>query len=164
MTVATAPRTTTTQTLPRFVVTAGGLLWRRRAGQFFVCLVASPDRRFYEIPRAIVQEDERLSDAAIRIVRSVTGFLGKPEKQLARASSPTGEVACLFLMRCSDDPRFETAARKMTSTWVPLESAFDLLATQTERDVLRRAALALAQPIDEELPFEEEVLATAKAR
>lgn len=164
MNVATAAREATAQKLPRYVVTAGGLLWRRRAGQFFVCLVSSPDRRFSVIPRARVQEDERLSDAAVRVVREITGFVGKPEKQLARAASADGEIACLFLMACADDPRFESAARKMSATWVPIERAFDLLATPSERAVLRRAAAALSSPIDPELPFEIDDVPAAAAR
>ena len=136
-------------------MTAGGLLWRRRAGEFYVCLVASPDRRFCEIPRGPVLEGERPSDAAARIVRSVTGFFGKPEKPLARAVSANGEIACLFLLQCSGDPSFESAARTMTARWVPIERAFDLLATSAERNVVRRAATALTQPIGTELLSDE---------
>ena len=164
MNVATAAREATAQKLPRYVVTAGGLLWRRRAGQFYVCLISAPDRKFYSIPRAPVHEDERLTDAAVRVVREQTGFVGKAEKQLARASSPDGEVACLFLMECSDDPRFESAARKISAVWVPLDRAFDVLATASERSVIRRASLALAAPIDAVLPFEEPAIAATRTR
>lgn len=155
MTLAIAARKATAQS-PRYAVTAGGVLWRRRAGELCVCLVTS-ERRFCEIPCGLVHEDERLSDAAVRIVRSATGFLGKPGKQLARAVSDEREISCLFLLQCSDDARFESATPRTDAIWLPLEQAFDLVPTASARIVIRRAATALAAPIDPRLAFEDEV-------
>lgn len=147
----------TAQTLPKPVfVTAGGVLWRKRGGEVEVCLLASPDRSSYAIPRGHVQEDERLPESAVRAVRELTGYAGKPGKQLARAANEDGEVACLFLLQCDEGSRYESAARKITTSWVPLGHAFDLV-PPSQRTVVRRAAQALEQPVDPTLPFEDAV-------
>lgn len=149
-------RQTTTQSLPKPVfVTAGGVLWRRRAGEVEVCVISSPDRRTCAIPRGQVHEDERLSDSAVRCVRELTGYAGKPGRQLARASSEGGEVACLFLLQCNEGSRYESAARKITALWMPLTRAMDSLGTSAERTILRRAAEALVERVDPPLPFHE---------
>jgi 8-oxo-(d)GTP phosphatase len=154
MTMVTARQTADTQTLPKPVfVTAGGVLWRRRGGEVEVCLVASPDRRNCAIPRGQVHEDERLSDSAIRAVRELTGYVGRPGRQLARAASEDGEVACLFLLKCDEGSRYESAARKITALWVPLARAMDQVTTPSERTILRRAAEALAERVDPVLDF-----------
>ena len=152
----------TAQTLPKPVfVTAGGVLWRKRGGEVEVCLLASPDRSSYVIPRGQVQEDERLPESAVRAVRELTGYAGKPGRQIARAANEDGEVACLFLLQCDEGSRYESAARKITTSWVPLGRAFDLV-PPSQRTVVRRAAQALEQPVDPTLPFDD-VLAPALA-
>lgn len=160
--MVTARQTTNTQSLPKRVfVTAGGVLWRRRGGEVDVCLVASPDRRTCTIPRGQVHEDERLSDSAIRCVRELTGYVGKPGRRLARAANEDGEVACLFLLKCNEGSRYESAARKITALWVPLTRAMDSVATTAERIVIRRAAEALSERVDPILAFDDDVLPIA---
>lgn len=140
--------------LPRPVfITAGGVLWRRRNGEIEVCLLASPDRTSCVIPRGHVQEDERLPDEAVRVVREMTGYVGKPGRQLARAANEDGEIACLFLLQCDESSRYETA-RRISSTWVPIGHAFDLV-PPSQRTIIRRAAQALEAPVDATLPFED---------
>ena len=164
MTMVTARQTTNTQSLPKPVfVTAGGVLWRRRGGEVEVCLVASPDRKRCALPRGAVHEDERLSDCAVRSVREITGYVGKPGRQLARAASEEGEVACLFLLQCNEGSRYESTARKITALWLPLTRAMDSLGTTAERTVLRRAAEALAEHVDPALPFDAPMPAAAAA-
>jgi ADP-ribose pyrophosphatase YjhB (NUDIX family) len=164
MTMVTARQATNTQSLPKPVfVTAGGVLWRRRGGEVEVCLVASPDRKNCAIPRGQVHEDERLADSAIRSVRELTGYVGKPGRQLARAATEDGEVACLFLLQCEEGSRYESAARKITALWVPLARAMDSLGTPAERTIIRRAADALAERVDPGLPFDDVLPVAAKA-
>lgn len=162
--MVTARQTTSTQSLPkRALVTAGGVLWRRRGGEVEVCVIAAPDRRACALPRGQVHEDERLSDSAIRCVRELTGYVGRPGRQLARAASEDGEVACLFLLKCNEGSRYESVARKITALWVPLTRAMDSVATASERTILRRAAEALAERVDPVLPFDDDELPMAAA-
>ena len=168
------------QTLPRplqVLVTAGGLLWRRRAGVIDprlvgrrppgalssslasgslieICLLSTPDRSRWMVPRSRVHEDERAEEAAVRAVHDLTGYLGTPGKQLARAASEDGEVAYLFLLESDREGRFVNTARKITASWTTLDRALDLLESPIERAVVRRAAQALSEPIDARLPFE----------
>ena len=162
----TVSRNAATQPLPRpmqVLVTAGGLLWRRRKdGTIEVCLLSTPDRKRWMVPRGRVHEDERLEDAAVRAVHDLTGYLGKPGRQLARAASESGEIAYLFLLPCSHDDHFVNAARKITASWVSLDRAMDVLEEPGERATIRRAAQALAEPIDATLPFFEELAAAAR--
>ena len=145
----TAAQSALTQTLPRAMqvhVTAGGLLWRRRNGEAEICLLASPERMTAIVPRGRVHEDERLEDAAVRAVFDLTGYLGRPDRQLARGEGEDGEVAYFFLLHCPTDERFVNAARKITAVWMPLARALDAVSSDAERAVIRRAAQALHAP------------------
>lgn len=131
----------------RVLVTSGGLLWRRRAGEIEVCLL-SPDLRRWVIPRGRVHEDERLEEAAVRTVHDLTGHIGRAGRPLARAASADGEVSYLFLLRCAGGERFVNPARKAGVLWTSIPRAYERLASSTERAVLRRAALALTGPVE----------------
>lgn len=144
MTMMTAARSTTTQRLPiPFFVTAGGVLWRHRRGALEVCLIVSPERCTCVLPRSRVHEDERLTDSAVRAVRELTGYVGTPGFEVARAANEDGEVACLFLLQWNGLSRYESVVGKVTAMWVPPARALELLGTAAERAVIRRAAEAL---------------------
>lgn len=124
-------------------VTAGGVLWRRGAGDAEICLVRDVDGSL-RVPRGVVHEDERLSEAAARAVLLATGFAGRSRAVLGRLVGP-GEIAHLFLIELT------RAARSMFGSaeeieWVPAAKAAARIPNEAERQLVQAAAEALTEP------------------
>jgi 8-oxo-dGTP pyrophosphatase MutT (NUDIX family) len=142
-------------------LSAGGLVYRRRAGRWMVVLVARrpPGRRVlvWGIPKGHVEPGERMVDAALREVREETGLLATIEHPLgdvtywyARRDGEGRAVRVhkrvrFFLMRWRGGRFADRDAEMDAVRWFALADAERRVAFANERALLRRARTLLEE-------------------
>ena len=135
-------------------VSAGGVIYRRHAGQIEIALIHVRNR--WGLPKGHVEEGERVEEAALREVREETGLEGKLERKLGdirysyHDKTDNGEPIRIYkrvffylmsYMRgdVSDHDHESDEAR-----WFPIDRAMSELRFATERRMVFRAGALLA--------------------
>lgn len=134
---------------------AGGVLFRRRAGQSEVCLVLRDrhQRHAWCLPKGHLEPGEDAPTAARREVQEETGWTGDIVEPLGTISyqfirpgtpQPVSKTVSFFLMRALPSVRGRPDPVEVAEArWVTIEDAMELAAYDNERDILQRAQRAL---------------------
>ena len=145
---------------PPQVVSAGGLVYRRREGRVDVVLAGRrrPDGKMvWGIPKGHVEAGESAPQTAIREVREETGILGVIEAELGdvrytymvhggdqRARRMRKQVH-FFLMRAVGGRFADRDAEMDAVRWVPIQGAEALATYENERALVRRARALIGE-------------------
>jgi ADP-ribose pyrophosphatase YjhB (NUDIX family) len=143
--------------LPKYptVVSAGGVVIRKRDGEIETVLVKQGDPAVWRIPKGIQESGEGLADTAHREVLEETGISGEILEYIDRANwlyDYQGECweewAHFFLMTPTAEPDRPHDKETLSLKWLPLQQATSLLQFDTERMIMETAT-SLVQ----KLPF-----------
>ena len=136
-------------------VSAGGVIYRGLAGQVDVCLIATQGRSAWQLPKGIIEPEERPEDAARREVAEETGLEGDLLRPLDKIEywyvwdEEDGRVRIhkfvhFFLFRYTRGSTDDHDDEVDEARWFPLAEAQERLSFDNEQHVLRLAARALA--------------------
>lgn len=139
----------------RVEVSAGGVIFRRRAGQTRVCLIATRGGETWQLPKGLVERGEPPERAAEREVLEETGLRGRVLQRLDKieywyfwreAGEPVRihKFVYFFLIRHQGGSTRRHDHEVEDARWFPLEEAERLLTFENEKHVLRLAAEAIA--------------------
>jgi 8-oxo-dGTP pyrophosphatase MutT (NUDIX family) len=124
-------------------IAAGGLLWRKRNGQWEIAIVHR--RRYggdYTLPKGKVQRDETPLACALREVREETGWAAEPVDFAGQVTYPTNGTRKLVLFwTMRGDRELESGVDNdevAEVLWLPAKKAMQQLSYPVERDLLAR--------------------------
>jgi 8-oxo-dGTP pyrophosphatase MutT (NUDIX family) len=131
-------------------VSAGGVVYRRRAGAVEVALISVGLQGRWQLPKGLVGRAETPEAAALREVREETGLTAEVEAQLETVEywyfSGKGPARVRFhkfvhfyLMRFVDGDVSAHDAEVNEARWVEIVEAGGMLAFKGERQVLAQA-------------------------
>jgi ADP-ribose pyrophosphatase YjhB (NUDIX family) len=137
----------------RFEHSAGGVVYRRVSEGFDIALASRRTRRgelVWGLPKGAVEQDEAPEEAAVREVLEETGLEAEIRRSLGEISywfvwegDRVKKSVSFFLMEAigGDTARHDHEMEEVR--WFPLASAADTAGYDTERDVIRKAAVIL---------------------
>lgn len=136
-------------------VSAGGVVARPGRSGPEVVLASRRTRRgdlVWGLPKGLVEADESPEDAAVREVREETGYRGAVVGPLGDVSywfvwegTRVRKTVHFFLMEALDDDPGERDREMEEVRWFPIDEAEGAAGFDSEKDVIRRAARALAE-------------------
>lgn len=139
----------------RHEVSAGGVVYRVDRGEPSVCLIATQGHTAWQLPKGLIERDERAEDAARREVEEETGLRGELLSRLERIEywyvwNEDGErtrihkLVYFFLFRYTGGSTEDHDHEVDEARWFPLPEALDTLSFENERRVMRIAGEAIA--------------------
>jgi 8-oxo-dGTP pyrophosphatase MutT (NUDIX family) len=130
------------------LVSAGGVLFRKRDSEIEVCLISKRDRNVWALPRGRVEEGETPDQTAVREVREETGFQAKVLRKIDEISfhfySKTDDrliyrTVHFFLMPLENSEQGIVDSEVGRVEWFPIEQAIRVLKYENEKEILRKA-------------------------
>jgi 8-oxo-dGTP pyrophosphatase MutT (NUDIX family) len=137
-------------------VSAGGVIYRRRAGAIEIALIRVRNR--WGLPKGHVEEGESINETAIREVREETGLEGRVSRKLGdirysyrdkRTSAEPIRIykrVSFYLLRYLKGDVRDHDHEVDEARWFPIEEAIKNLKFATERKMVHRALTVLAPP------------------
>jgi len=134
-------------------VSAGGVIYRKRAGAIEIALIHVGNR--WGLPKGHVEKGESNSDAALREVREETGLEGRMRKKLgdirySYRDKRTGREPIriykrvyFYLLRYLKGDVRDHDHEVDEARWFPIEEAIQTLKFATERRMVKRALAVL---------------------
>jgi len=144
-------------TLPtREQVSAGGVVFRRRAGRTHVALISVGERRRWQLPKGLVGAGEPVERAALREVREETGLEAEVLAPLETVeywyvSTERGarvrfhKFVHFFLLRHAGGRVSDHDHEVNEARWFEIDEARDALAFANEKRVVERAREMIEQ-------------------
>jgi 8-oxo-dGTP pyrophosphatase MutT (NUDIX family) len=147
---------------------AGGVVVRRRDGEWWVAVIEPAEKRVkteprkkavFALPKGLIDPGEKAVEAAVREVREEAGLVAEPVRKLADnryiyvrtwgGREKVSKIVSFYLMRylsgrinhISEEMRGEVRR----ASWVKLQEAPGLLAYGGERQVARKALAYLTK-------------------
>jgi 8-oxo-dGTP diphosphatase len=130
-------------------MSAGGVIYRRRAGEIEIALIRVRNR--WGLPKGHVEKGESINDTAVREVREETGLEGRVSKKLGdigysyRDRRTAGEPVRIYkrvhfyLMRYLKGDVGDHDHEVDEARWFPIDEAIRNLKYPTERKMVYRA-------------------------
>jgi len=134
---------------------AGGVVVRTD-GAVEVCLIRPTGRSIWGLPKGGVELGETYPQTALREVEEETGVVGVVEDELGTIdySFHSREDGCrihktvhYYLVRALGGDTAHHDHEVSEARWMPLRQALRLMAYPNEREMVRRASMALGRPI-----------------
>ena len=133
-------------------VSAGGVVYRRAEGGFEVLVCKASSYHRWVLPKGLVDGKETLEDTARREVAEETGVsarivapLGEPEKYVySRGGLRVFKRVYYFLMEYESGDVADHDYEMEAVRWASFEAAYELLAYDGARAMLKRAQTLLA--------------------
>lgn len=135
-------------------ISAGGVAFRQHQDQIeIVIILVGPNNR-WQLPKGALNPDERIEDAAVREVREETGinasliapldhidywFYATKEGRRARFH----KIVHFFLMRFDSGDVADHDHEAEEARWVEIGQAVDMLAYESEKEIVRKAILGI---------------------
>lgn len=123
------------------VKAAGGLLWRRRNGEWRVCLVHRPKYDDWSLPKGKLEPGESWIEAAVREVREETGIparAGAFAGTTCYQSKGRPKVVLFWNMDVAGESDFVPNREVDAIEWLSRERALERLDHRGERLLVRR--------------------------
>ncbi|HEX8747973.1 MAG TPA: NUDIX hydrolase [Pyrinomonadaceae bacterium] len=131
-------------------VSAGGVVFRTRAGKLYVALISVGEQARWQLPKGIVEKNEPHEAAAMREVREETGletemvapidtveywyFSGSGEKRVR-----FHKFVHFFLLRYKSGRTTEHDSEVNEARWIEILKAEEMLAFASEKSIIARA-------------------------
>lgn len=137
-------------------VSAGGVAFRRHAGQVEVALISVGEARRWQLPKGTVEKSESNEAAAVREVREETGIQTEVLSLLDRIEywfySTSGgkrtrhhKYVYFFLLRALSGDIHDHDHEVNESRWVEISAALKMLKFENERKILKKAMAAIQE-------------------
>ena len=138
----------------QFDVSAGGVIYRTDNNEIMVCLIKTPPKGDWQLPKGLVDENESFEEAALREVKEETGLEGILEAPIDNIEYwfwfPEGKekvrhhkIVYFFLLKYKEGVTDDHDNEVLEAAWMPLSKALDTLTFDGERGILRKAELML---------------------
>jgi 8-oxo-dGTP pyrophosphatase MutT (NUDIX family) len=136
-------------------VSAGGVVYRKRASGIEVALIKVGPIIRWQLPKGIVDQGETPEEAALREVREETGLVAKIEWPIETieywyvSSGKTGKVRYhkfvhFFLMKYRSGKTDDHDHEVLEARWVSIIDAIRMLSFKSERELVEKAREMIA--------------------
>lgn len=144
---------------PHTRTSAGGVVVRRREATLEVCLIrpSGRGRRVWGLPKGGIESGETNSEAAVREVAEETGIVADVELELGAidysfySREHRGRIqktVHYYLMHAIGGDTALHDHEVQEARWVRLNDALQMMTYPNEREMVRRAAVALERTTD----------------
>jgi 8-oxo-dGTP diphosphatase len=131
-------------------VSAGGVVYRQNGEQVEVALILVGPRARWQLPKGAAANQETNEQAALREVREETGLAAEPVELIDRIeywfyANRAGrrvrfhKYVYFYLMRFLSGDVQDHDHEVEEARWVEIEQALELLAFESEREIMRKA-------------------------
>lgn len=138
-------------------VSAGGVAFRRHEGEDEIAIVSMNPSGRWQLPKGLIDEGETPEQAAIREVREEAGIdteiVGLIDTISYWFVSDWDEVrrkihkkVHFFFLRYLSGNTADHDDEILEARWVNVDSALEMLAFESERDVVKKASAMLNEP------------------
>jgi 8-oxo-dGTP pyrophosphatase MutT (NUDIX family) len=132
-------------------VSAGGVAYKRAGEKIFVAIVSVGETNRWQLPKGLVEESEAPETAALRETREEAGIEGEIESPLETieywyAGMHEGrkvrfhKFVHFFLLKYKSGDVADHDWEVNESRWVPLDEAIGMIAFNSEKKIVERAA------------------------
>jgi 8-oxo-dGTP diphosphatase len=124
---------------PRPIRAAGGLLWRKKDGNYEIAIIQRPRYDDWSLPKGKLHDGETWLQAAVREVKEETGYTAQPLSFAGAVSYVTAnrpKVVCFWHMLAVGEPDSRMEDEVSEVIWLPLEAARDRLEYPLEKALL----------------------------
>jgi len=143
------------KTPTKLQISAGGVAFRRASGHCSVALISVGDDHRWQLPKGLVDKGESTEAAAIREVREEAGIETDVIKHLDKVeywyfSKEEGQrvryhkFVYFYLLQYKSGDVSEHDDEVNEARWVEIEEAIKMLAFDSERKIVERAAQMIA--------------------
>ncbi|HMK56345.1 MAG TPA: NUDIX hydrolase [Dissulfurispiraceae bacterium] len=132
----------------KYLYSSGGVIFRKRGGQFDVALIATKNATVWTLPKGIIDKDESPEMAAVREIQEETGLTGSIIDQLGQKSywfylkdenAKCKKTVTYFLLRHVSGETNNFSWEVDEARWVPLDEALELLHYKSDKEILAKA-------------------------
>jgi len=139
----------------RVEISAGGVIYRDGDHGPDVCLIQTQERKAWQLPKGIIEQGEETAQAALREVSEETGLSGEVVRSLDKIEywyvwKENGDAVRVhkwvyfYLIRFTSGDTEDHDDEVDDAVWKPIDEAAKLLSFESEQDILRQAAEAIA--------------------
>jgi len=138
----------------KFDVSAGGVIYRVKNGEVMVCLIKTPPKGHWQLPKGLVDENESLKEAAVREVKEETGLDGISEGRIDKIDywfwlKEGGEkvrhhkIVYFYLVKYKGGSTKDHDQEVEEACWFSFDKALDEISFKSEREIIQKAGKML---------------------
>ena len=138
----------------KFDVSAGGVIYRVKDGEVMVCLIKTPAKGHWQLPKGLVDRNESLEEAAVREVKEETGLDGISEVRIDKIDywfwlKEGGEkvrhhkIVYFYLVKYKGGSTKDHDQEVEEACWFSFDKALDEISFKSEREIIQKAGRML---------------------
>jgi 8-oxo-dGTP pyrophosphatase MutT (NUDIX family) len=138
----------------KFQTSSGGIIFRRRAGQVEIALIAVKGGSAWCLPKGIVDKGENPEETALREVREETGLTGRILGKIGSISywyfikeenAKCKKTVEFYLMEYEKGDTRDHDFEVDEAAWFPIGEAVEKASYKGDREIIRKAEEMIAQ-------------------
>lgn len=134
----------------KFDISAGGVIYEVKDGDVLVCLIKTPHKDYWQLPKGLVDKNESLEETAVREVREETGLDGILEGRIDKIDywfwlKEGGEkvrhhkIVYFYLIKYRFGSTKDHDQEVVEACWFPFDKALDKISFKSEKEIIQKA-------------------------
>lgn len=134
----------------KFDISSGGVIYWFRDGDVRVCLIKTPPKGNWQLPKGLVDKNESLEETAVREVKEETGLDGITEGRIDKIDYwfwlKEGDkkvrhhkIVYFYLIKYSSGSTNDHDQEVEEACWFPIKEALERITFKSEKEVIQKA-------------------------